>query len=166
MIEKSKTTKYMKKLLAIFLFLPLLASATTGRVSINLTAGVSLEETQMLYFSNVTITGAGTVLMTPSGLRSATGDVQFNDEYNSPARFSINGANNATYKVSFGQAVSLTNGKYNITASDFKTSLVNNVGTLDATGKGSFSVGCTLTCPNGITSGNYSGTYEIQCSYE
>lgn len=158
----------MKKLLTtIFLIVPILCSATVGKIGINIVAGLAVTELQQLYFSNVSVIGAATIVMTPSGERTTTiGDAQFKDVYSAPAQFSVSGANGSAYKVSFGGAVTLTNGKYSLQATDFKSSLQNNLGVLDANGKGSFYVGCTVTIPAGISSGAYNGSYDVTCAYE
>lgn len=157
----------MKKLLTIFLFFPLIVqSQVVGKISINLTAGVQMEETQMMYFSNIISTGASTIIMTPSGERSAIGNVTFLDEYSSPGKFMITGAPLATFKVSFGTIGTMTNGKTNLTVSELKTSLTNNIGQTDANGKAMFQVGCKIQIPLTASSGVYNATYQITSSYE
>lgn len=156
----------MKKLLAIFILFPCLCFGATGKISVNVTAGVEVVEVQPIYMSNITVIGIGTVVMLPTGERTSTGNVSFADEYAAPGRFSLSGSPLATYKVTFGAASTLSNGKNSLTVSDLKTSLVNNIGTIGADGKASFAVGCTVAFPLGCSSGVYSGTYTITASNE
>jgi len=156
----------MKKLTILFFLLPALCFGATGKISINVTSGLDLVEVQPIYLSSITVIGIGTITILPSGERTATGNVSFNDEYAAPGRFSLTGSPSSTFKVVFGTVTNLSNGKSTLTVSELKTSLVNNIGTSGMDGKAQFTVGCSVSIPLSATSGVYNGTYNITASTE
>lgn len=154
-------------LLLLLLLMPaMMVGQTVGHVSVNVAAGVSLTEVQGIYFSNILVTGLGSVTILVDNSRTWTGDVVLKDEYASSGKFQVVGSPNANFKVSFSDAVTVTNGKYILAVSDLKTSLPNNIGTTNADGKLLFNVGCKILFPANINSGLYSGQFTITAQYE
>ena len=155
----------MKNIFFLLLFLPLFANAETGKIYLTLTSAVKLTEAKALAFGSVVTTGEATVTVTPTGTRTSTGECTLPDMVCSEGAFGVLGAPNSPFIVSFG-AASATNGKSTLVIDGFKTNLVSNTGTTDATGKALFSVGATVHIGLLNSSGNYVGSYIVNAIYQ
>lgn len=156
----------MRNILFLFLLCPMLAFGETGHLTVEMKVGCTLSEGNYLNFGYPTVVGAATITITPSGVRSTTGNVVFDNQVFSTNNYTVTGSPLETYIVTLPASATLTNGKTTITVTDFRTSLNSNLGTLDSKGYGIFSVGATMTIPNGTTSGVYNGSYTITAQYQ
>ena len=112
-------------------------------------------------------TSAGTVVLTPAGVRSSTGGILLGSLLpTSAASFTATGALNAIYSIALPASATLTssNGKATLTVTPFACS-AGPLGQLNATGTQQLSVGGTLLVPAAQASGDYSGTFALTVAY-
>jgi len=105
------------------------------------------------------IATGGTVVLTPAGTRSVTGDVTLPAVTGTvtAATFDVTGEANFTYSITLpAAAITITNGTDNMDV-DTWTSNPTPTGTLDGTGAQTLSVGATLNVAGGESSGVYTG---------
>jgi hypothetical protein len=154
----------MKKLLILFLF-PFMLHAETGRIYLTLTAALKMSEVKSLSFGNITSSGDALITVSPTGVRTITGEATAVESTASEGGFQVTGAPNSPFVVTFGTG-SATNGKSTIVVDGFKTNLQFNTGTTDGTGKLVFYVGATAHLSVTNSSGSYVGNYEVNCLYQ
>lgn len=129
------------------------ASATATIVTpISITKNVDMN------FGNVAVQAStgGTVVLTPAGVRSATGGVTLpvTNGTVSAASFTVNGSGNYTYSITLpSTALTITSGANNMTVSAF-TSTPSAIGTLTA-GTQTLTVGATLNVAAAEPAGTY-----------
>lgn len=129
------------------------ASATATIVTpISITKNVDMN------FGNVAVQAStgGTVVLTPAGVRSATGGVTLpvTNGTVSAASFTVNGSGNYTYSITLpSTALTITSGANNMTVSSF-TSSPSAIGTLTA-GTQTLTVGATLNVAAAAPAGTY-----------
>jgi hypothetical protein len=129
------------------------ASATATIVTpISITKNVDMN------FGNVAVQAStgGTVVLTPAGVRSATGGVTLpvTNGTVSAASFTVNGSGNYTYSITLpSTALTITSGANNMTVSSF-TSSPSAIGTLTA-GTQTLTVGATLNVAAAEPAGTY-----------
>lgn len=120
---------------------------------------ISITKTVDMNFGNVAVqsTTGGTVVLTPAGVRSATGGVTLPTTATgtvTAASFTVNGTGNYTYAITLpSSALTITSGSNTMTVSTF-TSTPSGVGTLSA-GTQTLNVGATLN----VTAAQPAGTY-------
>ncbi len=151
----------MKKIRLLFI---LACTITTASVSWAQTIGSS---TQALAFGSLVAGSGGTVTVSPSGGRSASGGVILVPSGSgSAALFSVTGTSSATYAITLpaNGVVSLTSGSNTMAANSF-TSNPAPTGQLSVGGSQTLSVGATLSVGSNQPSGSYSGSFTVTVIY-
>ncbi|MCA0909269.1 DUF4402 domain-containing protein [Qipengyuania gaetbuli] len=115
-----------------------------------------------LDFGTMTAGTGGTVVVTPAGAGSKTGDViLIAGSTNAADSFTVTGEANRGFAIVVTGG-SVTSGTNSMT---FTTSLASNSGNLGAGGSTQFSVGGTLTVGSGQAAGSYTGSYGATVTY-
>src|SRR5207249_2169946 len=104
---------------------------------------------------------AGTVTVSPAGVRSATGGVALGSSTGvSAAAFTVTGDPLATYSVSLPGSATLSSGAASLTLDGF-TSTPSGAGNLSLLGRQTLTVGGTLHVGVHQLSGTYTGTFSV-----
>jgi hypothetical protein len=159
---------YLKKLVSFAVLFTGMATAVFGQASATSNASativgpIGITNTTAMNFGNVAVsTVAGTVVMTPAGVRSITGGCTLPAITGTVAAavFNVTGAANYTYVITLpAAATTITSGANNMTV-DTWTSTPSGTGTLSAGGSQTLSVGATLNVAGSQAAGTYvSGT--------
>jgi hypothetical protein len=148
-----------------FKLLFILACATTATsVSWAQTIGSSAQSLAYGMFAAGT---GGTVTVSPSGRRSASGGViLLPSGSGSAALFSVTGTSSTTYAITWPAdgVVSLTSGANTMAVNAF-TSNPASTGQLSVGGSQTLSVGATLSVGGNQASGSYSGSFSVTVIY-
>jgi len=161
----------MKQLKRLIVFAVIFAGITTAafaqasansNASATIVGPIGIANTTAMNFGNVAVSAvAGTVVMTPAGVRSVTGGCTLPAVTGSPAAavFNVTGAANYTYVITLpGAATTITSGANNMTV-DTWSSTPGGTGTLSAGGSQTLTVGATLNVAGSQPAGTYvSGT--------
>ncbi len=143
-----------------------LACALLG-ASVSWAAVIAISNTQGLAFGKFVAGSAGTVTVSPAGVRSASGGVVLVPSgAGAAAQFSVTGDPNLTYAITLpgDGAVSLTSGANSMAVTTF-TSSPSPTGTLGAGGTQTLLVGATLSVGSNQATGNYSGAFDVTVNY-
>ncbi|MBK8416578.1 MAG: DUF4402 domain-containing protein [Bacteroidetes bacterium] len=146
------------------------AQATaTASASATIVTPISITKTVDLNFGNVGASGvAGTVVISPAGVRSTTGGVSLPATAGTvaAASFDVAGEANYTYAITLPASVTISSGANNMTVNAF-TSTPSATGTLSALGAQTVTVGATLNVGASQASGVYtSGTsFDVTVNY-
>lgn len=129
---------------------------------------ITVANTQPLAFGSFAAGTGGSITMSPSGARSASGGiVLISSAVGSAAQFTVSGDPDLTYSItlpangtadlknSSGQSMGLTN----------FTSNPSGIGQLSATGKQTVSVGATLNVGAQQAPGAYTGVFDVTVDY-
>ena len=154
---------------AIFILLPtpLFAVSSVATVNVRVSHFLSIANTGAMNFGGVSVNSvAGEVTLNSDGTRESAGGVRLNSSGSySPAKFVIEGAQNADYSISFPEEVILTDGYGN-------TMIVNKINSelFDAGGSGSnglkeLVVGAKLNLEAYQVTGAYSGSLVVEVEY-
>lgn len=111
---------------------------------------------------------AGSVVMNPSGARSATGGVTLvSTNTGSSSAVALQGTPAMTYSVSLPENVTLTSsGGATMTLSNLTTSLASgNAGAIGTNGSGSFNIGGSLAVAAAQAVADYSGVFQVTLSW-
>lgn len=113
----------------------------------------------------VTGTTSGTVTVSPSGTRTASGGSTLASGASvSAASFQVTGDPDVTFAITLPSSASLSSGADQMTVDGF-VSDPDQAGSLDATGAALFRVGATLQLRGGQSSGAYSGQFDVRVDY-
>lgn len=129
---------------------------------------IAIENTQALSFGSFVAGSGGSVAISTSGARSASGDVYlFPSSEGTAAQFTVSGDPNATYTIQLpgNDFVKLTGPGADMGINDFVSSPSGTGGQLSATGSQTLSVGGTLSVGSGQTPGDYSGSFTVTVNY-
>lgn len=141
--------------------------SSLAAASIAAAADLAIVNTEPLSFGKFAAGSGGSVLVLPSGARSATGGVALlSSGTGAPARFEVSGDPGAVYAITLpaNGAVNLTSsGGQTMPLSDFSAS--PPTGQLNASGRQSLAIGARLTVSPLQTSGDYSGSFVIYVDY-
>ena len=147
---------------------PFKGSTTTMvfSVQVHVDPVITLSELTGLRFGDIfTSPAPGTVVLSPSGARSATGGAGLGSlSPSGPATFTVTGAGNATYAITLPASILLGSPEGTLTISAV-TSSPNLTGLLDPTGRQTLSVGGTLNVPANQPDGDYTGTFSVTVAY-
>lgn len=154
-------------LLMLSVYVPVFAATATATATANITNIITVRTINGMFFGDISSGAeAGTLALSPGGVRTTTGGVNVNRAIaGSPATFDIQGAPNATYVVTFPAAVIMTNGSPNSMVIDKFTSLPEGGGVIDASGQQTLYVGGTLNVKSNQAFGTYSGEMAITVDY-
>jgi len=107
-----------------------------------------------------------TVTLSPTGVRtSADPSTMGGSASVMPAEFLITGTANATFNIILPGTVTLSNGAAVLTVTDFTQSL-GSTPILDANGQALFGVGATLHIGANQPTGQYTGVFEVNVTYQ
>ncbi len=138
------------------------AITVTGNASAVIRRNIAATETQTMNFGTISSGAtAGTVTLSPAGVRSSTLSYYGTSR---PGIFSITGEPSTPLTVSFGNGT-LSNGANTMTLSNFTTSTTPASSTTDSSGNLTLNVGADLAVAANQASGNYTGTYTVTISY-
>jgi len=156
--------KTLKKLTAICFVMFAFSAAMLAQVSATSTASativspIAISNTANMNFGNVAVSAsAGTVVMTPAGVRSVTGGCTLPAITGSPAAasFNVTGVANYTYAITLpAVATTISSGANSMTV-DTWTSTPSNTGTLNGSGSQTLNVGATLHVSGSQAGGTY-----------
>ena len=145
------------------------AASVPATASARVIQGLTIsEDNGGLNFGDVSESGAGTVVMTPGGARSATAGADIlTGGGEQPGQYTITGADGKAYTltlptlpVTITETVGAT---ATMTVTNFQQT--GSTGTASAAGE-TMNVGATLNIGNNQTLGTYQGTYPITVNYD
>jgi hypothetical protein len=168
----------MKKLTVVVLAIAALALGTTafaaqntasatGTANARIITAISITAGTALNFGDVVPSAAaGTVTVTPAGVRSSAGGASLGNSTGVAAgAFTVNGQANATYSITLpGAPVTVTSGGNTMTVDTF-TSNPAGTGNLGAGGSQALAVGANLNVGANQAAGSYTGTYTVTVTY-
>lgn len=136
--------------------------SATATATATIITPISITKTTDMNFGNIAVNAtAGTVVLTPAGLRSVTGGCTLPTVAGTvaAAAFTVSGLATSTYAITLpAAATTITSGAFNMTV-DTWTSTPAPTGTLGAGGTQTLTVGATLHVAGSQTAGTYvSGT--------
>jgi hypothetical protein len=147
---------------------------TTGRTSAarfivraDFLTAISLSQNTDLRFGDVIKSAtAGTVVLTPAGIRTQTGGVTLGFMTPSgPATFTVTGDPNVTYAITLPSSITINGpGGATLTVSSV-TSAPNATGLLDGSGQQTLAVAGTLNVAGNQQDGAYTGTFSVTVAY-
>ena len=148
-------------ILLVILFLNLSSlfaqSVANANIAATIVTPISISKTLDVNFGNVSVSGtAGTVILTPTGTRTATGGVSLPTTTGTltAATFTISGQGTYTYAITLPSSpVTITNGGNVMTINNFTSSTLG-AGTLSA-GSQTLTVGATLNIAGNQPAGTY-----------
>lgn len=142
------------------------SSTTTFSVAVQVVPVITLTKTADLKFGDIFAgPSAGTVTLSPTGARSATGGLFLGNL--SPigaAAFTVNGAANATYAILLPASITMTGPAGTMLLSPF-TSTPGGSGQLSVSGTQQLRIGGTLNVAANQPDGNYAGTFSVTTVY-
>lgn len=145
------------------------AAVETANVSANIISTISITNQSIggLVFGDISSSSvAGTVVLTPSGSRTATGGATINTTATaSPAVFDVEGDANTSFTITLPVSVVLTDPSSRVMVVDNFASSPSAAGLLDATGKQILFVGANLNVGSNQAFGSYSGQMSVTVDY-
>ncbi len=105
---------------------------------------------------------AGTVVISPAGVKTVTGGVADLGGTDTSAKFTVNGPKNASYGCILPGSFQVTSGANSATADTFTTN-PGLSGTFPNSGRVTIEIGATLHLAAGQAAGSYSGTFDLTC---
>jgi hypothetical protein len=127
---------------------------------------ITLNNTAALQFGNVVAsTAAGTIVVSPAGVRSATlGATGISGLPISAAAFTVGGGADRTFTITLPASTTITDGTNNMTVDTFTSSLGAS-STLNGSGTAPLTVGATLNVNASQPAGEYTGTFLVTVAY-
>jgi hypothetical protein len=129
-------------------------------------AAVEISSTQALSFGRF-VAGTGTVVISPTGARTATGAViPLSSDPGQAAQFLVTGDPDATYAITLPTdgTVQLSDGSRTLPVNGF-TSSPASTSALPGGGSEILNVGATLEVSSGVPTGAYSGSFTLVVEY-
>lgn len=157
----------------IFIFLiticactPASAALAIATVTADVTNTVIVNTINGMAFGDLSSSAqAGTLTISPNGVRSTTGGVTVNTAVaGSSAAFDVQGTPNASYSVSFPASLNMTNGTNSIVVDNFSYS-PNATNVIGAGGQVTLFVGATLNVKSNQAFGSYTGQLSVTIDY-
>ena len=165
--DKTMIQLFILLLVLSVVYVPVFAATATATATANITSTITVRTINGMFFGDISSSAeAGTLALSPGGVRTTTGGVNVNSAIaGSPAAFDVQGDPNATYTVTFPAAVIMTNGSPNSMVVDKFTSLPEGTGVIDASGQQTLYVGGTLNVNSNQAFGTYSGELAVTVDY-
>jgi hypothetical protein len=145
------------------------ASATSSGIVV---VPIAIAKSADLSFGKFAAGLGGTLTVSTSGARTASGVTPLTSSTTTAAKFDVTGENSATYTITVPGTVTLTSGSDTMTfvpVNDLSggnaTSGTVTSGALDGTGKQSIFVGGVLTVGAAQAPGSYSGSLSLSVDY-
>lgn len=152
---------YLPRLLASAALAALAASASWA-------LEMAIQNNQELSFGSFVAGSGGSVTVSTSGARSASGGVLLiPSSAGAAAQFTVSGDANATYTIQLpgNDFVKLSGPGGDMFINEFTGSPSGAAGQLSASGSQSLSVGGTLSIASGQSPGEYSGSFSVTVDY-
>ena len=146
---------------------PAQAATATATVDANIIMAIGMTTRNGLSFGDISAgPTSGTVILTPSGARTATGGANVNTSTSgNPSTFDVQGEPNASFSISLPVSVILTNSASQTMTVDNFTSSPTPSGVLDSSGRQTLFVGATLNVSANQPFGSYSGQMSVTVDY-
>ncbi|MDH5710368.1 MAG: DUF4402 domain-containing protein [Gammaproteobacteria bacterium] len=143
------------------------AATATATVDANIIMAISMTTRNGLSFGDISAgSTSGTVILTPSGARTATGGTTVNTSTSgNPSTFDVQGEPNASFSITLPVSVILSNSSSQTMTVDNFTSSPSPSGVLDSSGKQTLFVGATLNVSANQPFGSYSGQMSVTVDY-
>jgi len=153
--------------LYLLVLAPAYAVSSVATVNAKVTRFLSLANTGAMNFGEVSINSVpGAVTLNADGTREALGGVKLNSSSSySPAKFIIEGAQNADYSVSFPDEVVMTDGFGNTLIVNKINSELFDAGESNSNGLKELVVGAKLNLDAYQATGAYSGSLVVEIEY-
>lgn len=146
---------------------PVLAATAIANVQANIIITIGMTTRNGLVFGDISAGAtAGTVVLTPTGARTATGGTSINTTTaGNPATFDIQGTPNASFSITLPASVILSDtASHTMTVDNFASSPTPS-GVLDGSGQQALLVGATLNVSANQAFGSYSGQMSVTVDY-
>ncbi len=141
------------------------AASVNASATVVIIAPITLTKTADLNFGTVApTTSAGTVVMSPSGVRTGTNVILSTLGAGNAAGFTVTGNPNSTFSVTLPTSISLTGAGPSMTVNNFTSSLTTSPA-LSSSGSSTFKVGGTLAVRANQSVGTYTGTFTVTVNY-
>lgn len=149
------------------LWTPAQAVTAVATVNVNIISTMTITTLNGLMFGDISPgSTAGTIVMTPSGARTATGGANINSSVaGNPASFDVQGDANASYSISLPVSVVLSDAASHTLVVDNFTSSPTPAGVLDSSGQQTLFVGASLNVSSNQAFGAYSGQMSVTVDY-
>jgi hypothetical protein len=146
---------------------PLLAVSSVATVNVKVNRFLSMTNTSAMNFGEISINSvAGDVTLNSDGTRESAGGVRLNgDSSFSPAKFVIEGAQNADYSVTFPDEVVMSDGYGNTLILNQINSELFDAGESNSNGLKELVVGAKLNLEAYQVAGIYSGSLVVEVEY-
>lgn len=163
----------MKKIVILFTIIILISGFTdkvSAQTSLSATASaievipITISNSANMNFGNISVgSTAGSVILAPSGVRSAVGGVTLPVLTGTVdnAAFTVSGSVSATYSISLPSSYTITSGTKTMIINAF-TSDPSGIGTISSSGSQILNVGATLNVGAGQAAGTYTNTNGFQ----
>ena len=144
------------------------SSATaTASASARVLTPIAIARITDLNFGTLVPGSGGTVIVTPGGVRSATGGISLISSAVSAATFNVTGEVSTPYTITLPASILITNTvtpTQQMTVDTFASN-PSGTGTLSGLGAQSLAVGATLHVTASQPSGLYTGTFNVTVAY-
>lgn len=142
------------------------SASTSFNVGARIVTPISIvKNTDMNFGDVVPSASAGTVVLTPAGVRSVTGGANLgNPGGTAAAAFTVSGQASSTYAITLPGTANITQGVNTMSVSTFTSSL-GATGTLSAGGSQALTLGATLNVGATQAIGTYSGSFSVSVNY-
>ncbi len=170
-MESKNKHSYLTGLIGVALFLslptPLFAVSAVATVNVRVTHFLSMTNTGAMNFGEVSINSvAGEVTLNSDGTRESVGGVVINGGGSfSPAKFVIEGAQNADYSISYPEEVVMTDGYGNTLIVSQINSELFDAGESNSNGLKELVVGAKLNLEAYQAKGDYAGSLVVEVEY-
>lgn len=146
---------------------PMQAATAIATVEATIVSTITISTRNGLGFGDISSSAApGTVIMTPSAARMATGGATINTATAaSAATFDLQGTANASFSITLPSSVVLSDGSSNSMTVNGFTSTPSISGVLDSSGQLPLYVGATLNVGNNQPFGDYTGQMAVTVDY-
>ena len=164
--KKFKLKQIFVILFTSSIYAPAYAAVATATATVDITSTIIINTINGVFFGDISPgAAAGTLALSPSGIRTTTGGVTVNTAIaGSPATFDVQGTPNATYSVSLPAAVIMSNVASSIVMDTF-TSSPATTGVIGASGQQTLFVGATLNVGSNQSFGTYTGSLSVTVDY-
>jgi len=142
-------------------------SSATANATARIITAISLAKNTDLNFGDIVPGGtAGTVVLTPAGVRTPAGGIVAVTNTFTPAAFTVSGQAGGLYTVTLPvAAVTLSSGANSMTVDTFTSNPSGTAGVIAGGGTQALAVGGTLHVGATQASGTYTGTFTVSVAY-
>jgi len=142
------------------------AATASSNATATVVTPIAISNTQALQFGSFSTSATGqTVTISAAGARSSVGAIVVPASTATAASFNVTGSGVLTYAITLPSngTVTITNGTDTFAVNNF-TSTPSGTGALTA-GAQTLTVGATVTTAGTLSTGNYSGSFNVSVDY-